>query len=368
MVEWGDAELAHTAMKSGADNYVHKPWGEQKMLATLRSAMDLSKSRQLIEMLRERQRNLHLDELKEYQLVYGRSTVMSEVMKTVDKATRTHANVMLIGEKGTGKEMLARVIHLLSDRIDSSFIKVDLESLGEPSFEKEFFGHFNGAYSDDPMYKKGCFELASGGTMYIDEVHKIPESLQVKFVKVLKDKKVIQLRSNLPKSIDARIIAATDKSSEKMFHDEAFNKDLLKRLTTFSINLPPLRRRLEDLPLLVNFYLKKLGRKYGRQMGITAGALKKLAKHHWPGNISELHYTLEKAVLLAEHNTLSERDFLLKSRLIPAEGVAMVDLKQNEKEIIKEAILLTGGNLSQASRHLGITRRTLYNKISKYEI
>jgi two-component system response regulator HydG len=368
IAEWGDAELANAAIKAGANNFIQKPWDDLKLLATVRSAMDLSKSRQLVEMLREQQRNLYIDQHKDHQMVYGRSRVMKELMRTVDKVAGTAANVIILGENGTGKELIAREIHLRSERKAGVFIKVDLGSLSESLAESELFGHVRGAFTDAHMDKPGSFEMASGGTLFFDEIDNITSSLQVKLLNVMKNKEVVRLGSNLSRDIDTRIISATNKYRDKMMLDNTFDQDLLSRLNTIRIGLPPLRRRMEDLPLLVDFFLKKLSEKYQKNIVISNGALKKLEKHHWPGNIRELQYTLEKAVILSDHTTLSERDFLFKSRLIPAKGIAMVDLKQNEKEIITKAIQLNGGNLSQAARHLGISRRTLYNKISNYEI
>lgn len=368
ITEWGDAKLANAAIKAGANNFIQKPWDDLKLLATVRSAMDLSKSRQLVEMLREQQRNIHIDQHKEHQIVYGRSRVMVEVMRTVDKVAGTAANVIILGEEGTGKELVAREIHLRSERKAGVFIKVDLGSLSESLAESELFGHVKGAFTDAHMDKPGSFEMASGGTIFFDEIANITSSLQVKLLNILKNREVTRLGSNLPKAIDTRIISSTNRYLKKMVFGKTFREDLLSSLNTIRIGLPPLRRRIEDLPILVDFFLNKLGEKYKKNITISNGALKKLEKHHWPGNIRELQYTLEKAVILGDNNTLSERDFLFKSRLIPEEGIAMVDLKQNEKEIIKKAIQLNGGNLSQAARHLGISRRTLYNKIGKYEI
>ncbi len=368
IAEWGNAELANAAIKAGANNFIQKPWDDLKLLATVKSAMDLSKSRQLVEMLREQQRNLYIDQHKDHQMVYGRSRAMKDLMKTVDKVAGTAANVIILGENGTGKELIAREIHLRSERKAGVFIKVDLGSLSESLAGRELFGYDRGAFTDAHMDKPGSFEMASGGTLFLDEIDSITPSLQVRLFNILKNKEVTRLGSNLTRDVDARIISATNKYNQKMMLDKTFHQDLLSSLNTVRIGLPPIRRRMEDLPLLVDFFLKKLSEKYRKNIVISNGALKKLEKHHWPGNIRELQYTLEKAVILSDHDTLSERDFLFKSRLIPEKGIAMVDLKQNEKEIITKAIQLNGGNLSQAARHLGISRRTLYNKISKYEI
>jgi len=368
IIEWGDAELANAAIKAGANNYIQKPWDDLKLLATIRSAMDLSKSRQLVEMLREQQRNHHIDQHDDHQMVIGRSRLMEELIRTVDKVAGTASNVIIVGESGTGKELLAREIHHRSERKAGVFIKVDLGSMSESLAERELFGYVKGAFTDANMDKPGCFEIASGGTIFFDEITNITSSLQVKLLNILKNREITRLGSNLIMAIDIRIISATNSYLKKIVFDKTIHEDLLTCLNTIRIGIPPLRRRMEDLPLLVDFFLNKLKKKYQRKIGISNGALKKLEKHHWPGNIRELQNTLEKAVMLADHNILSARDFLFKSRLIPTEGIAMVDLKHNEKEIIKKAIQLTGGNLSQAARHIGISRRTLYNKIRKYEI
>jgi DNA-binding NtrC family response regulator len=368
IIERGDAALAEAAMKAGVNNYIHKPWDDMKLLATVKSAMDLSKCRQLIEMLRKQQRNLPADQYENHNIVFGKSGLMEGVMKSVDKIAGTSENVMIMGEQGTGKELIAREIHLRSKRGNGVFIKVDPGSLSEKMAEREFFGQVRGTFTDATMDKPGCFEMASGGSLFIEGITSISSSLQVKLLNILKNKEITRLNSNLQMEIDCRIISATNNSLHKMMFDKTFNKELLSCLNTNRISLPPLRRRMEDLPLLVDFFLNKLSEKYQRAIGISKGALRKLEKHQWPGNIRELQFTLEKAVILADHNVLSERDFLFKSRLIPLDGLAMVDLKQNEKEIIKKAIQLTGGNLSEAARNIGISRRTLYNKIRKYEI
>lgn len=368
ITEFGDEEQAITAIKAGANNYIQKPWGDQRLLATIKSAMELSKSRQLVDNLREQQRKLLIARSIDHRMVYGRSRVMEELKRTVGKAAGTNANVILMGESGTGKELLAREIHARSARSAEVFVKVDLGTLSEPSIESELFGVMKGATSDAHMDKPGCFTMAHGGTLFLNEITKLPPTLQYKTYNALENNNIIPVGTNTSISIDARIISSTKRYPSRREIGKTFHEGLWKGLNTIRINLPPLRDRMEDLPLLIEFFLTRLGEKYKRKIGISGAALKKLEKHHWPGNIRELQDRLEKAVILAEHDTLAARDFLFKSRLLPAEEMTMVDLKQNEKEIIKRAILLSGGNLSQAARHLGISRRTLYNKISHYEI
>lgn len=365
---YGDMDLVITAVREGATDFIQKPWNDQKLLATVRSAMELSKSRQEVFDLREKQQHLQTAQHKDYQMVWGTSGIMEKVLKTVEKVAGTDASVIILGENGTGKELVAHEIHLRSTRSEEVFIKVDLGSLSESLFESELFGHVKGAFTDAHMDKPGRFELASGGTLFLDEIANISTALQTKLLNVLENREVTKLGTNLPKAFDARIISATNMNLDRMVHEGTFREDLLYRLNTITINLPPLRERMDDLPKLIHFFLGSLGEKYQRKTGISRGALAQLAKHTWPGNIRELKYTLEKAVIMADHAILTERDFLLKTSPVSPEGIRMINLKQNEREIIKKAIQLNGGNLSQAARHLGISRRTLYNKIRKYEI
>lgn len=365
---YGDIDLVIKAIREGGTDFIQKPWNDQRLLATVRSGMELSKSRQEVADLREKQQHLQTDQYKDHQMVWGKSGIMEEVMETVEKVSRTDASVIILGENGTGKELVAREIHLRSKRREEVFIKVDLGSLSESLFESELFGHVKGAFTDAHVDKPGRFELASGGTLFLDEIANISTSLQTKLLTVLENREVTKLGSNLPKAFDARIISATNMNLEQMVNDRTFREDLLYRLNTITIDLPPLRERMDDLPQLVHFFLGSLGEKYQRETSISSGGLAQLAKHNWPGNIRELKYTLEKAVIMADHGILTERDFLLRTSPVSPEGIGMVNLKQNEREIIKKAIQLNGGNLSRAARHLGISRRTLYNKISKYEI
>lgn len=365
---YGDMNLAITALKEGATDFIQKPWNDEKLLATVGSAMDLSKSRQEVQTLREKQHHLQHDLHKEHNLVQGSSDAMAQVMKTVDKVASTDASVLILGENGTGKELIAKEIHFRSHRRSDVFIKVDLGSLSETLFESELFGHMKGAFTDARADKAGRFELASGGSIFLDEIANITPALQTKLLSVLENREVTRIGANMPKSIDTRIISATNMDIDQMIVDKSFREDLLYRLNTITLELPPLRHRLEDLPVLVEFFLSGLQEKYKRNARISRGALNKLAQHQWPGNIRELQYTLEKAVILADGETLTERDFLLKTKVLPADSLRSVDLRENEKEIILKAIQMNGGNLSRAARHLGISRRTLYNKINKYGI
>lgn len=365
---YGDLELAINAIHEGATDFIQKPWNDHKLLATISSALELSQSRQQLNNLREKQEHLQSDQHKDHQLVWGKSGAMDQVMQTIEKVAGTDASVIILGENGTGKELVAREIHLKSKRNKEVFMKVDLGSLSESLFESELFGHVKGAFTDAAVEKPGRFELASGGSLFLDEIANISTALQTKLLSVLENREVTKLGSNLPRSFDARIISATNMDLDQMILDKTFREDLFFRLNTIRIDLPSLRERIEDLPQLVEFFLTRLGEKYDGEFRISRGALNHLGRHSWPGNIRELQYTLEKAVIMSDHSTLTERDFILKTRPVLQDGNGMVNLKQNEREIIKKAIRMSGGNLSQAARNLGISRRTLYNKIGKYEI
>lgn len=363
---YGDLELAVKAMKEGATDFIQKPWDDQKLLATIRAAMEISHSRKKIGLLREKQHQLQLDSQRDHRMVRGESPVMQRVLNTVEKVAPTDASVIILGENGTGKELIAREIHMRSKRRKEVYVRVDLGSLTESLFESEMFGHVKGAFTDAQVDKPGRFELASDGSIFLDEIANISPALQAKLLNVLETGEVTRLGSNIPRAVNVRIISATNRDLDQMVSEGTFRVDLLYRLDTIRIELPPLREHAEDIPALVDFFLERLDQKYGRKVGISKNALNKLAVHTWPGNVRELQYTLEKAVILAESEVLSERDFLLNIR--PQEGIKTVDLKQNERDIIIKAIRMNAGNLSRAARHLGISRMTLYNKIRKYEI
>ncbi len=365
---YGDVDLAVKAMKEGATDFIQKPWNDHKLLATVGSAIQLSESRHEVGSLRQKQQHFNERLKKDHQMITGNSPAMKQVLHLIDRVASTDTNVLILGENGTGKELAARAIHMKSERKNEVFLGVDLGALSESLFESELFGHVRGAFTDAKENKPGRFEIASGGTLFLDEVANIPPNLQSKLLSVIENRMVTRLGSNHPVPVDVRIISATNRDLDRMIADNAFRKDLLFRLNTIRIDLPPLRERIEDLPLLVNYFLEKLAEKYNRiSLRVSRSGMNKLMKHAWPGNVRELQHTLEKAVILTDDNMLMERDFLFKSVTHPEGNSRIKNLADKQKEYILETIRKNGGNISRSARQLNISRRTLYNKLKKYE-
>jgi two-component system response regulator HydG len=365
---YGDVDLAVSAMREGAVNFIQKPWDDHKLLATIGSAMQLSKSRHEVNFLRQKQHHFNEKSQKDHRLISGNSPVMKQVLHLIDRVAQTDTNVLILGENGTGKELAARAIHMKSERKNEVFLGVDLGSLSESLFESELFGHVRGAFTDAKEEKPGRFEIASGGTLFLDEVANIPPNLQSKLLSVIENRTVTRLGSNHPVPVDVRIISATNRDLDRMIVNHTFREDFLFRLNTIQIDLPSLRERIEDLPLLVNYFLEKLSEKYNRvPLRVSRSGMNKLMKHPWPGNIRELQHTLEKAVILTDDNMLMERDFLFKSVTHPEGNSGIRNLADKQKEFILETIRKNGGNISRSARQLNISRRTLYNKLKKYE-
>lgn len=367
---YGDIELAVRAMKEGAVDFVQKSWDEKHILSTLLSAYQLRCSKLEIKKLKSRQKTINQDINRNRNFVACKSDKMQEIFKMVNKVAATDANVLITGENGTGKEVVAREIHLKSGRKDQIFVHVDLGAVSETLFESELFGHIKGSFTDAKEDKMGRFELASGGTLFLDEIGNVPLHLQTKLLTAIQRKEIIPVGGGFPVEIDVRIIAATNCNLIQMVRDGLFREDLLYRLNTISIELPALRERKEDIEDLAVFYLQKFVDHYSKkQLTLQATAIKKLENHSWPGNIRELQHVMEKSVILNDSETLSADDIFLSAtpqqkELIPDS----FNLLDNEKVLIDKAIRHTGGNLSMAAKELGINRSTLYDKIKKYDL
>lgn len=367
---YGDIELAVRAMKEGAVDFVQKSWDEKHILSTLLSAYKLRCSKIEIKKLKTKQKRLNQEINQNSSFVVGKSEKMQEIFRTVDKVACTDANVLITGENGTGKEVIAREIHLRSHRKDQVFVHVDLGSISESLFESELFGHLKGAFTDAKEDKMGRFELASGGTLFLDEIGNVPLHLQTKLLTAIQRKEIIPVGGYKPTEIDVRIIAATNCNLYQMVNDGLFREDLLYRLNTISIELPSLRERKDDVKELAAFYLEKYTHQYGKKpLLLQRAAIIKLEKHSWPGNIRELQHVMEKTVILSDSEKLEAADILLgdviqKKELMPDS----FNLIENEKVLIEKAIGFTGGNMSLAAKELGINRSTLYDKIKKYDL
>ncbi len=366
---YGDVDKAVRAVKEGATDFVLKPWKNEKLLATVMSALELTESKREVAELRETQKQLSNEIDHHYREIIGRSPAMLQVFKTIEKVAATDANILILGENGTGKELIARAIHRRSDRNERVFINVDMGAIPESLFESELFGHVKGAFTDAKEDKSGRFEVANGGTLFLDEIGNIPLSLQAKLLSVLQNRKVTRIGAVTPKSINIRLISATNQSLKEMVGESEFRQDLLFRLNTIEIHLPPLRERKEDIEELSNHFIKMYAKKYKKQTGaIGKSTLDKLEKHHWPGNIRELQHAVERAVIMSESKELLPSDFLIAPNSGETEEIIFDDynLEEVEKMVIRKALKKHEGNISKAADELGLTRASLYRRMDKY--
>ena len=309
---FGDVELAVRAIKEGASDFILKPWQNERLLATVMSAMRLRKSQDEANQLRSQQKQLSADLDKRFKDFIGVSPDMQRVFDTIEKVAATDANVLILGENGTGKELVARALHRQSHRADEVFISVDMGAISETLFESELFGYVKGAFTDAKEDRAGRFEVASGGTLFLDEIGNLSLPLQAKLLTVLQNREVVRLGSNKPRPIDVRLICATNMNPRDMVQQSRFRQDLLYRINTVEIQLPPLRDRKEDIPLLVEHFLEQYCKKYQKNIkSVNAAALNKLKRYQFPGNVRELQHAVERAVILSESEVLQPEDFLL---------------------------------------------------------
>ncbi len=369
---YGDIELAVQGIKEGATNFLLKPWENKKLLATITTTLELRKSKVELEDLRTKQKVLIADSDQAYSNLIGQSPNMQKVLSTVQKVAITDANVLILGENGTGKELIARAIHRASNRKDEVFISVDLGAISETLFESELFGFKKGAFTDAKEDRAGRFEAANKGTIFLDEIGNLSFSLQSKLLSVIQNRKVVRLGTNKEIPIDVRLICATNMPLYQMVNDGKFRQDLLYRINTVEIQLPPLRERVEDIPLLVDHFLNIYCKKYKMPLKrLNQSTLSRLEKHNWPGNIRELQHSVERAVIMSESNMLEPHDFFL-SQSEENKDVDMIpsnmNLEETEKMLIRKVIDKHGGNISKAAKELGLTRASLYRRIEKYDL
>lgn len=366
---YGDAEKAVKAIKLGATDFVLKPWQNEKLLATISSAIKLRRSKSEATDLRKKQKEISAIQDQPFHEFIGNSQEMQQVFSTINKVAKTDANVLILGENGTGKELVARALHRNSLRKDEVFISVDLGSIAETLFESELFGHMKGSFTDAKKDKPGRFEIASGGTLFLDEIGNLSLPMQAKLLTVLERREITRVGANKPTPIDVRLICATNNDIHEMVQDESFRQDLLYRINTVEIHLPPLRERVSDIPLLADHFLGIYTKKYRKKIkGISADALKKLNQYQWPGNVRELQHALERAIIMSDSETLQPDDFLLSTR---SEKVAEIEidtynLEEVEKNIIVKVLKQNQGNVTQAATVLGLTRTSLYRRMEKY--
>ncbi|MFO7369154.1 MAG: sigma-54 dependent transcriptional regulator [Bacteroidales bacterium] len=364
---YGDIELAVKAIKEGAVDFIQKSWDEERILSTLLAALNIRESRMAIKALTNQKKHLQQLISPTTDLCFGRSPAMQDILRTVEKVAATDANILILGENGSGKEMIARYIHYRSTRSSEMMVTVDLASLAETLFESELFGYRKGAFTDAKTDKSGYLELADKGTLFLDEIGNLSLPIQAKILSVLQNREFTPLGSVNRTEVDLRLISATNKDLAAMVEEGSFRQDLLYRLNTIQIELPPLRERKEDIHLLARFFLKKYAGKYGKNIqGISQAAINKLSKHSWPGNIRELQHTIEKAVILTDKSQLAEDDFSFGIKTSQVADNNNFNLADNEKQLIARAIEKHRGNLSHTAKSLGINRSTLYEKIRRY--
>jgi DNA-binding NtrC family response regulator len=368
---YGDAEKAVKAIKAGATDFILKPWQNEKLLATISSSVKLKRSRIEASGLRSKQQEISAVYDQPFHEFIGNSVEMQKVFSTVTKVAATDANVLILGENGTGKELVARALHRNSPRRDEVFISVDLGSIAETLFESELFGHEKGAFTDAKKMKQGRFEIAHGGTLFLDEIGNLSLPMQTKLLTVIERREVIRVGSNRPIPVDVRLICATNINIHDMVQENKFRQDLLYRINTVEIHLPPLRERTGDIPLLVEHFLKIYSKKYKKNVkGISSNAIKTLNQYHWPGNVRELQHAIERAIIMSDGTQLEGEDFLLSapSRKFGELELDTYNLEDIEKSIINKVLKQHQGNITQAASDLGLTRTSLYRRMEKYDL
>lgn len=366
---YGDIKLAVEAMKAGAADFVVKPWDNEKLEATVLSCFNYARANKEIKQLKSKQSQLSkLSSATETEII-GQSRGLQDVLSQVNKVATTDANVLILGENGTGKELIAKLIHQKSKRAEFPFIKVDVGSLPSNLFESELFGHKKGAFTDAKEDRIGRIELANNGSLFIDEIGNLPSQLQSKLLSVLQNREIIPLGHSQPIPIDVRLITATNLDIQDAISKNIFREDLYYRINTVELTLPPLRERIEDIGLLANYFLKFYSQKYRKEeKRLSPDALQTLEKYHWPGNIRELQHALERAVILSDRLVVDRNDFVLANRRSSTVVKEAVKLEEMEKNAIINAIKKFDGNMSKVAKELGLGRTTLYRKMSKFGI
>lgn len=363
---YGDIDVAVKALKAGACDFVLKPWDNEKLIATLKLAVQLNISRREVFQLKERESVLRKELNRDQKNIIGASPQLMNVLKLARKVADTDANVLITGENGTGKELIAQEIHRMSGRSSELMVSVDLGSIPETLFESELFGHMKGSFTDARENRQGKFEVAHKGTLFLDEIGNLSFHLQAKLLAALENRQITRIGSNKQIPVDIRLISATNRDIAIMVKEGLFREDLLYRINTIHIDMPPLRERGNDIVLLAEFFLKKYVQKYARpELKISRHALDKLTEYSWPGNIRELQNTIEKAVILSEDNIIKPEDLYLRPVIREIGADSFPTLEEMEQNMIRAALDKHNGNYTAAAEQLGITRQTLYNKLKK---
>ena len=362
---YGDVEMAVRAIKVGAVDFVLKPWENTKLLETMQSAFEMRQ-----EKIGGRQSTVGNKKNVFQTQIIGSSPAMLKVFETIERVAATDANILILGENGTGKDLIARSLHEKSNRAEMPFVHSDLGAISETLFECELFGHVKGAFTDAREDRTGRFEEANNGTIFLDEIGNIPLPLQAKLLNVLQNRSITKVGSNKPKNIDIRLICATNEPIYERVAQRTFRQDLLYRINTIEIKLPALRERTEDILPLAEHFLKIYRKKYNRSVNTISAILgKQLQRYHWEGNVRELQHAVERAVILSQGNTLQPDDFFFEVRLETTPSFDQTyQLEEVEKMLIIKTLKKYNGNITEAAREIGLTRQALYRRVEKYGI
>ena len=367
MTAYSDTDKAVRAIKAGATDFIPKPWEKEKLLATLSSGMKLRRSQREVNLLKEQVEVLSDGTADER--IIGESDAMRAIFDTVEKLRDTDANILILGENGTGKDVIARLLYRHSPRSGKPFVTIDLGSIPEQLFESELFGYEKGAFTDARKAKAGRMEVATGGTLFLDEIGNLSLPMQAKLLTAIEKRQISRLGSTQSTPIDVRLICATNADIRRMVEEGRFRQDLLYRINTIELHIPPLRERGNDILLLADHFLQRYARKYRKEMrGLTREAKNKLLKYAWPGNVRELQHTMERAVILGDGSLLRPENFVFQASSVARphkEEKEVLNLEQLERQAVERAMRLSEGNMTKAAEYLGITRFALYRKIEK---
>ncbi|HEY3430617.1 MAG TPA: sigma-54 dependent transcriptional regulator [Cyclobacteriaceae bacterium] len=369
LTAYGDISLAVQAIKNGAHDFISKPWQNEKLIATVRSALALFREKQKVKQLTSQQKFINTT-LNKHDELLGESETIKTIRKKISKVAPTGTAVLILGANGTGKEIVAREIHRLSHRNDQIFISVDVGSLSENLFESELFGHKKGAFTDAKEDRIGRIEAANGGTLFLDEIGNLPLSLQTKLLTVLQNKTIIRLGTNHPVEVDVRFLCATNSNLRELVQEGKFREDLYYRINTVEIFIPSLFERPEDIPELTQHFLKKFKTHYQKQDRIIPDdVLQALQKYRWPGNVRELQHAVERAVILSEQQQLTLEDFGIARNHQSGELIFdHLNLERLEAWAIRKAVEKHKGNISHAAQELGLSRGAMYRRMERYGV
>ena len=364
MTAWGSVDGAVEAMRRGARDYIEKPWDNRRLLATLRTQVELGRALRKSRQLELENRALRKEGFPE---LIAESPAMQPVLRLMERVGPSDANVLVLGEHGAGKEVVARWLHAASSRADRPLIAINVGGIPDGLFESELFGHVKGAFTDAKADRIGRFELADGGTLFLDEIANLPLAQQAKLLRVLETGEVERVGSSRARRVDARLISATNADPHAEVRAGRFREDLLFRLNTVAIRIPPLRDRREDVPLLASHFLRRYAQRYRKPaQSLAPDAMEALLRHAWPGNVRELDHAVERAVLMAEGDSIQARDLALGAPTDGAAALEQMSLEEVEQVLVRKALARVGGNVSEAAKALGLSRSALYRRLKRH--